>query len=56
MNLAVIRGVLSRPADLRVLPSGDRLLALELTVRQEGRRTSSVPVSFPDPPARAEAS
>ncbi len=60
LNIAMLRGRLSRPAELRVLPSGDRLVALELSVppsegRTAGGRTESVPVVWHDAPAVAEA-
>ena len=52
-NLTVLVGTLSRDAELRTLPSGDRLVALELTVRPEGAPAESVPVAWPDPPESA---
>ncbi|MFL6207090.1 MAG: single-stranded DNA-binding protein [Acidimicrobiales bacterium] len=52
-NLAILVGVLSRDAELRSLPSGDHLVALELTVRPEGARAESVPVSWPGAPGSA---
>jgi single-strand DNA-binding protein len=52
-NLTILVGVLSRDAELRTLPSGDRLLALELTVRPEGAHAESVPVAWPSAPASA---
>ena len=54
LNVVMLRGRLSRPAELRVLPSGDRLVALELSVPQSGVRTESVPVVWHDAPATAE--
>jgi single-stranded DNA-binding protein len=38
-NLALLVGTLSRPPELRPLPSGEVVLALELTVRPATRRT-----------------
>lgn len=55
MNVVVVRGVLSRAPQSRQLPSGDRLVAYEVTVRCAGRPTESVPVVWFDPPARAGA-
>ncbi len=55
LNVVMLRGRLSRPAELRVLPSGDRLVALELSVRRPGGKTESVPVVWHDAPAVAEA-
>jgi single-strand DNA-binding protein len=54
LNVVAIRGRLSRPAEERVLPTGDRLVGLDLTVRREGaERAESVPVVWHDPPAAA---
>ncbi len=52
-NLSILVGTLSRDAELRELPSGDEVLALELTVRAEGASAESVPVAWPTPPASA---
>ena len=52
-NLTILVGVLSRDAELRTLPSGDRLVALELTIRREGEPAESVPVAWPDAPDSA---
>ncbi len=51
LNVVVLHGRLSRPAELRLLPSGDRLAALELSVARSGAKAESVPVVWPDPPA-----
>jgi len=53
INLVVVHGRLTRPAELRVLPSGDRLVTLELSIPRPGERAESVPVSWSDPPAWA---
>lgn len=53
INLAVVQGRLTRPAELRVLPSGDRIVSLELSVTRPGKKAESVPVSWTDPPASA---
>lgn len=55
MNVVVLQGVLSRAPEERMLPSGDRLVAYEVTVRSEGQPTDSVPVSWLEAPARARA-
>jgi single-strand DNA-binding protein len=55
MNVVIVQGVLSRAPELRELPSGDRVGQFEVTVRMADRPTASVPVSWPDPPARALA-
>jgi single-stranded DNA-binding protein len=52
LNLVVVRGHLSRAAEERLLPSGDEVVGLELTVRRDGAdRAESVPVSWRNPPA-----
>lgn len=51
VNVAVLRGRLSRPATSRVLPSGDRLASFEVTVEQAGLRAETVPVVWFDAPA-----
>lgn len=53
INLTVLVGQLSRPPELRLLPSGDSVLSLELTVRIEGTPTESVPVTWFEPPPEA---
>jgi single-strand DNA-binding protein len=54
LNVVALRGHLSRPAELRVLPSGQNLVGLELTVRrEEGGKAESVPVVWHSPPAWA---
>ncbi len=55
LNVTVVRGCLSRPAEERVLPAhGRRVVGLDLTVRREGAdRADSVPVVWHDPPAAA---
>ena len=50
-NVVVLRGRLTRPAELRSFPSGDRLVALEVSVPREGERAETAPVVWPDPPA-----
>src|SRR5438105_11146967 len=51
MNVVTLRGRLSRPAEERTLPSGDRLVQLELTVPRPGDKAESVPVVCFDAPA-----
>jgi single-strand DNA-binding protein len=46
-NLSILVGVLSRTAEPRTLPSGDQLVALDVTVRREGAPAESVAVSWP---------
>ena len=52
-NLALLIGVLARPAQDVELPSGDRLVSLEVTVRRSEGPAEPVPVQWPDPPAWA---
>ena len=51
MNVVALVGRLARPAEERVLPSGDRLVAYEVTVPREGERAETVPVVWFEAPA-----
>lgn len=53
INLVVLQGVLARPAQDVELPSGSRLLSLEVTVRRESGPAEPVPVAWFDPPTWA---
>jgi single-strand DNA-binding protein len=53
LNLVVLRGRLARPAEDRLLPSGSRLVALEVTVARADGPAESVPVAWFDAPAVA---
>lgn len=53
MNVVAIEGTLSRPAAWRALPSGDEVVNLEVSVRDDGQRAVSVPVAWFGAPARA---
>ena len=53
MNVVVLHGTLSSDAVTRALPSGDRLVQLELTIREAGSPTASVPLAWIGAPARA---
>jgi single-strand DNA-binding protein len=53
MNLVTLLGRLSRPAEQRLLPSGDRLVALDVTVDGPDGRAETVPVVWFDAPASA---
>ena len=53
VNVAILRGVCSSPADVRELPSGQTLAQLQVTTSVGGRGTS-VPVAVADPPAWVE--
>lgn len=52
-NVVVLIGRLARPAQLRLLPSGDALAEYQLTVPRPGQRSESVPVVWESPPAGA---
>ncbi len=54
MNLAVVRGAVSSPPEVRVLPSDTRLVQLQVTTRLE-TETLSMPVSCLKPAAWVEA-
>jgi single-strand DNA-binding protein len=51
VNLAVVRGVCSSPAEVRVLPSGATLVVLQVTTRTGPEPAVSVPVVAWDPAA-----
>jgi single-strand DNA-binding protein len=51
INITIVRGTLSRPPTERTLPSGDRLVAFEVTVRPDDGPADSVPVSWAGAPA-----
>ena len=53
MNVVVLRGTLSRPAERRELPSGTHIVAYEVTTRTGEGRAHTVPVAWPDAPAGA---
>jgi single-strand DNA-binding protein len=53
INLVVLEGVLAKPAQYRELPSGSRLLTLEVTVPRENAPAEPVPVAWFDAPAWA---
>lgn len=53
INLTVLVGQLARAPELRPLPSGDSVLTLELTIRNEGRPAESAPVAWFAPPPHA---
>ena len=53
LNVAIVRGTCSSPADVRTLPSGTVLAQLQLTTRVDGTALS-VPVAVVDPAAWVE--
>ncbi len=52
-NLVVLVGRLARPPEQRELPSGDRLVAYEVTVARPGAKAEGVPVVWLEAPASA---
>ena len=55
MNVVVLRGTLSRPPETRQLPSGDLLVAYEVTVTRPDGPAETAPVAWLDAPAGAES-
>jgi single-strand DNA-binding protein len=53
MNVVTLRGRLARPAEQRVLPSGDRLVTYEVTVDGPEGRAETAPVVWFDAPTTA---
>ena len=52
-NLVVLRGLIRRDPEFRVLASGEELMSLDLTVRSDDGPAESVPVVWPNPAAAA---
>lgn len=55
MNVVILQGTLSCPPIARDLPSGDHLVAYEVTTRPDDGPALSVPVCWFDPPKSAAA-
>lgn len=55
MNLVVVEGLLAKPAQDRELPSGSRLLTLEVTVRPAEGPAESLPVAWFEAPTWASS-
>lgn len=54
-NQVTVTGRLSRDAEVRELPSGDRLVLLRVTPRRpDGKRVDSLPVAVGPPPGRGQ--
>lgn len=53
INLVALEGRLARPVEQRLLPSGTRLLSLEVTVTRDAGPAETVPVAWFDAPASA---
>jgi single-strand DNA-binding protein len=49
VNLAVLAGTLSKPAEPRLLPDGSTVWELDVSIRQDGRPAATVPVSWTAP-------
>ena len=54
INVALVRGRLSSPPEVRVLESGRTLAVLQVTARPDGAPAVSVPVAAWDPPEWVE--
>ncbi len=54
VNLAVLVGALSKTPEPRLLADGSMVWELDLTIRQDGRCSATVPVSWVAPPAGVE--
>ena len=52
MNIVILRGTLTRPAEQRVLPSGDVVVAYEVRVVRDEGPAESVPVVWSPPAGR----
>jgi single-strand DNA-binding protein len=52
-NIVIVRAVINRVPESRVLASGDDVLAFDMTIRAEGGPAESVPVIWTNPPAAA---
>jgi single-strand DNA-binding protein len=52
-NIVIVRAVINRVPESRVLASGDDVLAFDMTIRPEGGPAESVPVIWTNPPAAA---
>ncbi len=52
MNQAIIVGEMIAEPERRTLPSGTAAASFSLTVRSAGRKTTSVPIVWYDPPKR----
>jgi len=52
VNEAIVCGQLVAEPEMREMPSGSSAASFSLTVRRVGEKTTSVPVTWFDPPAR----
>jgi single-strand DNA-binding protein len=51
VNIVIVEGELARPAELRLLPSGSTLVALEVTIGSDDGPAETAPVVYFDAPA-----
>ena len=51
INLAVLRGVLAKTAEARLLADGTTVWELDITIRPDGGSATTVPVSLASPPS-----
>jgi len=52
MNIVILRGVLTRPAEPRELPSGDTIVAYEVRIARDDGPAETVPVVWSAPKGR----
>jgi single-strand DNA-binding protein len=52
MNIVILRGILTRPAEPRELPSGDTIVAYEVRIARDDGPAESVPVVWSPPKGR----
>ena len=52
MNIVILRGVLTRPAEPRELPSGDTIVAYEVRIARDDGPAETVPVVWSAPRGR----
>ena len=55
MNVSIVRGILARRPDTRVLASGATVVSYDVTVRPDEGPAETVPVTWFDPPASASS-
>lgn len=55
INVVALEGRLARPAEVRALRSGTEVVGLEVTVPRDGAAAETVPVTWTDAPAWAQA-
>lgn len=53
LNIVILRGTLSRPAELRLLPTGSSITSFEVTTRRGDPKADTAPVVWYDAPTSA---